>query len=268
MSDSDDERPAKRTSRQRKQTARALESSASSAKCDLILSGVAAVAAGKDVAKGRNARGDASDVDEDYRSGDDSDDIDFGKRASVASKRRKGSAVLQSIAFKNIQQRQLAPHHAPQPVPTLDADFRPLADLKGVDVSAVVGRRIRCWYESSAEQAAGGGGGAAAATAGEGPTLQASVGVVTYYGVEGRLHAVYDGEEECKRCAREKGHFQRRTRPWHARSPARTGTLHGCACASILSPLQPPTAPPTPMFTLPSHISPSTSLPLPCLAPP
>ena len=196
---SDDERPAKRTSRQRTQTRKAMESSESSAKCDAILNRLSDVVPEKDVAKGRS-RGGASDDDDDYHS-DDDDDADFGKRASVASKRRKGSAVLQSIASKNnFQQRQLGPQHIPQPVPTLDADFKPLADLKGVDPSAVVGRRIRCLYEQ-----AGGGGGegeGGSEQQGEAPALQASVGVVTYYGAEGRLHAVYDGEEECELRAR------------------------------------------------------------------
>ena len=128
------------------------------------------------------------DVVDDVSSPEESDDPDFGKRKSTGSRSSHKRNLLE-------KRREIsAPAHRSTPPETLldwepsssvlqPADLPPL-DLKGADPATVVGRRIRVLYED--EERPGG-------------PLVPSVGVVTYYESyreRGRLHAMYDGEEE------------------------------------------------------------------------
>ena len=125
-------------------------------------------------------------------------DDDLGK---AGSKRRR-SSMLQSLAQSSRQSKPVPAYD-----PTLGSDFLPLRDLKGVDATEVVGRRIRVWYEAGDDEEKpvlkgeepkplGGEEQKPPADSGERSGLKPSVGIVTFYGDEGRLHAVYDGEEE------------------------------------------------------------------------
>lgn len=119
---------------------------------------------------------------------DDDDDETYGSHATKAGPKRKRSSVLQSL------KQQLPPMQLDSPIAApLDEDFVPLNDLKGADSTAVVGRRIRVWYDTGGDDEAPD---VSSPRAPEPPTLQPALGLVTYFGTEGRLHVVFDGDDD------------------------------------------------------------------------
>lgn len=136
---------------------------------------------------------------------DEEDDDFYGKRGGTKGKKRR-SAVLQAVESK--KHLPLLKPAITAAAPKLDADFMPLKDLQGATAMNVVGRRIRVWYDIAGESdeyfpSSSPSKSAVAAKCTGNDTevkrpssVKPSVGVVTFYGSEGRLHAVYDGEEE------------------------------------------------------------------------
>ena len=122
-------------------------------------------------------------------SASDDDETYGAARATKAAGKRKRSAVLQVLTQQSLQ---------PVPPPLSadrdsmevlhDEDFLPLNDLKGASQSNVAGRRITVWYKPDASELDG--------SEPDDGTLNPTHGLVTYYGEEGRLFVVFDGEEE------------------------------------------------------------------------
>ena len=130
-------------------------------------------------------------------SDDDSDD-DYGKTHASKVAKRKKSGVSQLLKQQGLQPMQAltpSPTNAEEAPPELDEEFKPLQDLKGVAANNLVGRRITVWYYDDASEQP------SEAPAAEAPAAQrgapnATHGIVTYYGAEGRMFVVFDGEEE------------------------------------------------------------------------
>ena len=173
--------------RDRKQTKRALE---------------------RDVAAGAMELSDAALSDE-------SDDVTYGD-VTKAGPKRKRSGVLQLLK-QSMPQMQLNTPMAPE----LYEPFVPLKDLKGGAPNTAVGRRICVWYEHAAEDDEPPVGLSAPQPSGppqpqpqpgvtteqhlpteparpelQGSTLKPAFGVVSYFCEAGRLHVVFDGDDE------------------------------------------------------------------------
>ena len=115
-----------------------------------------------------------NDDDIDYSFLEDEDDTDFGREDMPRKATKKESALDRArIAAPSIPKVEPPPTHI---------TIKPLTDLKGVSASEVVGRRIRVMYEPEEPSDDG--------------KLVPSIGLVTYYDERGRMHAVFDGEEE------------------------------------------------------------------------
>ena len=146
----------------------------------------------------------------------DDDDLTFGLGGAThrrASGGKRGSMTVSALERARTAAAAAASMTQPVSLAPPPADFKPLSDLKGANAFDVVGRRIRTWYEGDAGSDAGGGagggaGGDAGGDAGKDGSatvcsrgglerrVEPAVGIVTFYDPAGRLHAVYDGENE------------------------------------------------------------------------
>ena len=126
----------------------------------------------------------------------DDDDLTFGLGGAThrrASGGKRGSMTVSALERARTAAAAAASMTQPVSLAPPPADFKPLADLKGANASDVVGRRIRTWYEGDAGKD---GSATVCSRGGHERRVEPAVGIVTFYDPAGRLHAVYDGENE------------------------------------------------------------------------